>query len=287
MVQGTLKVRGRTIPTSKSPPPCVAPGRSQYTAPVPQREPAPTRQYPFTHSEMASFDPEQQTAAPGAASSSRTEVGSRPSSAERRWLSDPRGRGSYSVSVRGRSSSRAGPRPVAKSVAKALCEHHTRQASHDQVVSPKRSQPKGRGRRKKFPRKRGSSSSSERRGSSSLKSNHSPVTSTSSGSSGLDICETEIVRTFLRSTPMDNETAAVVLAVATDKNFSNHMALTRHFDHLRHEQFIADTSPTVAFPKTATAGACPSSGGGDMSPPRARTPLLRSLKCVSRTPLTK
>ena len=49
------------------------------------------------------------------------------------------------------------------------------------------------------------------------------------------------MREFLQSTPLDPETAAVVAAVATDKNFSNHMAFTHQFDHLRHEQKPQET----------------------------------------------
>ena len=56
----------------------------------------------------------------------------------------------------------------------------------------------------------------------------------------------EIPRIIIKtSTPMDPETAAVVAAVATDKNFSNHMAFTHHFDHLRHERVSEETTTAM------------------------------------------
>ena len=88
----------------------------------------------------------------------------------------------------------------------------------------------------------------------------SHITPTSSGSSRGDLGESEIVREFTSSlgraiaaSPMDVITAAEL----TDKNLSNHIALSRHFDHLRHEQPTVGTPVLAVDPRTATAGEAP------------------------------
>ena len=99
----------------------------------------------------------------------------------------------------------------------------------------------------------------------------SHITPTSSGSSRGDLGESEIVREFTSSlgraraaSPMDVITAPEL----TDKNLSNHIALSRHFDHLRHEQPTVGTPVLAVDPRTATAGEAPPSGSGDTDTPQ-------------------
>ena len=56
---------------------------------------------------------------------------------------------------------------------------------------------------------------------------------------------------------------AITSAAPADKNLSNHMELSRHFDHLRHEQPTGGTPALAVDQKTATAGGASPSGSGD------------------------
>ena len=98
--------RGREA-TMKSPPPCTVPRKSL-------------------------------TAALGRASGSTalafTTAPTRgPTSSERRRLQDPKGRGSFSESVRGPRSRNSSPTSSATRVARALCDTHTRRVAQDQA----------------------------------------------------------------------------------------------------------------------------------------------------------
>ena len=245
-IQGTmLTSEGKSIPTRKSPPSCVVPKKSLSAAlqrAASSRPPIP----PSAFEEVRDW--------------------TLPNSAERRWLEDPRSSGSFSTSVRGPNSRVTSPGSAARHIAKALCESHTRRTSQDQanddlnrVVPQTRGQPKGRGRRKKVARRVAASPSSARRGSSGMESDHSSkdyVSATSSGSSR-GVGMTKIIREFTAglnssraSRPMDTTAAAS----SADKNISNHRALTRHFDHLRHEQPTMGSPEQATNQETATAG---------------------------------